>query len=225
MSSTKGKLVRLLGGAFLRRASVVSAEDVSGFRRLVLRGDFPTPTAGTKLQLLLPSDDMRTYSPIASPEGLVLLGWKHAGGPGSRWLSEVQAGSEVRFAGPQRSLELAAGPVIIVGDETSLSVAAAFEAERPGHVHAVFQTSTGDGVRAAAERVGLHRFAVVQRGDTAATVDAVTAARANLPDAVVAVTGGSELVVAVRDALRARGITKTKTKTKTYWIPGKRGLD
>lgn len=223
MSSTKGKLVRLLGGAFLRRASVVSAEDVGGFRRLVLRGDVPTPTAGTKLQLLLPSDHMRTYSPIASPEGLVLLGWKHAGGPGARWLSEVRPGTEIRFAGPQRSLELPPGPVIIVGDETSVAVAAAFEVERPGQVQAVFRASTAADVRAAAARVGLHPVAVVERGDTAATLDAVVAARASAPHATIAVTGGSDLVVAVRSALRAQSISITKTKT--YWIPGKRGLD
>lgn len=78
MSSAKGKLVRLLGGAFLRRASVASAEDVGGFRHVVLRGDMLKPGAGTKLQILLPSDDMRTYTPIASTDGVALLGWKHA---------------------------------------------------------------------------------------------------------------------------------------------------
>src|SRR5690349_13196022 len=101
MSSAKGKLVRFLGGAFLRRAVVAAAEDVGSFRRLVLRGDGPAPSAGSKLQILLPSDDMRTYSPVASSEGIVLLGWKHASGPGARWVSEAQVGAEVRFFGPQ----------------------------------------------------------------------------------------------------------------------------
>jgi NADPH-dependent ferric siderophore reductase len=135
----------------------------------------------------------------------------------------VQPGTEVRFAGPQRSLELPAGPVIVVGDETSVAVAASFEVERHGQVHAVFQAGSVDDVRAAAERVGLGQIAVVPRGDVAATVEAVVAARANVPGAVVGLTGGSELVLAVRSALRARGINNIKTKT--YWIPGKRGLD
>ena len=46
---------------------------------------------------------------------------------------------------------------------------------------------------------------------------------ATSPNAIVALTGGSELVVAVRDALRDAGVRSIKTKT--YWIPGKRGLD
>lgn len=223
MSSAKGKLVRLLGGAFLRRAYVSSAEDVGGFRRVVLRGDVPTPGAGTKFQILLPSDDMRTYTPIAAADGVALLGWKHATGPGARWISEVKLGAELRFVGPQRSLELPAGPVIIVGDETSVAVAASFEVDRPGQVTTVLQAGAVDDVRVAAERVGLRPAAVVPRGDTAATVDAVASAHAAAPRAVVGVTGGSELVLAVRSALRARGITNLKTKT--YWVPGKRGLD
>lgn len=223
MSSAKGKLVRLLGGAFLHRANVAAAEDVGGFRRVVLRGDVPKPAAGTKLQILLPSDDMRTYTPIASPDGVVLLGWKHASGPGARWISEVQPGAELRFVGPQRSLELPAEPIVIVGDETSVAVAASFEAERPGQVTAVFQAIAADDVRAAAARVGLRPVTIVARGDTTATVDAVASAHAASPRAIVALTGGSELVIAVRSALRARGITNVKTKT--YWVPGKSGLD
>jgi NADPH-dependent ferric siderophore reductase len=221
--STKGKLVRLLGGAMLHRARVATAEDVGGFRLVGLRGDVPKPGAGTKLQILLPSDDMRTYTPIATAEGATLLGWKHAGGPGARWLSELQPGSEARFVGPQRSLELPAGPLVVVGDETSVAVAASFEVERPGRIVAVFQATDVNDARAAAQRVGLGLATVVERGDVAATVDAVAAARANEPGAVVALTGGSELVLAVRSALRARGIENVKTKT--YWIPGKRGLD
>jgi NADPH-dependent ferric siderophore reductase len=221
--SAKGKIARLLGGMFLGRARCASAEDIGGFRHLVLRGDMAAPSAGTKLQMLLPSDDMRTYSPVAMPDGVVLLGWKHAGGPGARWIAEVQPGTEVRFAGPQRSLELAAGPIIIVGDETSVAVAAGFEVERPGQVHAVFQVGAVDDARTAAARLGLRPVAVVPRGDIAGVVDAVAKAHGSIPRAVVAVTGGSELVLAVRSALRTRGITNIKTKT--YWVPGKRGLD
>lgn len=222
MSSAKGKLVRLFGGAFLRRAVVSATEDIGSFRRIVLRGDGAAPSAGTKVQVLLPSDDMRTYSPVASPDGIVLLGWKQASGPGARWVSEVQPGAEVRFAGPQRSLELPSGPIILVGDETSVAVAGSFEVERPGQVTAVIQASLVEDARAAGERLGLRSLAVLRRGDTAATVEAVTAAITPARP-VVALTGGSELVLAVRGALRARGISNVKTKT--YWVPGKRGLD
>nr|PZN18807.1 MAG: hypothetical protein DIU78_22200 [Pseudomonadota bacterium] len=215
--------MRLVSRFALARGTVTSAHVVGGFQRLVLKSDAKKPAAGTKLQLLLPSDDVRTYSPIPSPDGIVLLGWTRAGGPGARWMSNARVGDVLPFVGPQRSLELAAGPVVLVGDETSVAVAAALAVERPGEVHAVIQSDTADGVRAAAESVGLRRLDVVPRGDTAATLEAVKAKLSRTPNAIVAVTGGSELVVAVRDALRRAGVTNVKTKT--YWIPGKTGLD
>jgi NADPH-dependent ferric siderophore reductase len=224
MASAKGKLVRLLGGVLLRRARVAAVEEVGpGFRRISLRGDGLPPEPGSKLQILLPSDDMRTYSPIASPEGAVLLGWRHAGGPGARWISDVELGTEVRFVGPQRSLVLPAGPVILVGDETSVAVAASFEVSRPGQVHAVLEGDSVDAVRAAAAAVDLRPAHVAPRGDTAGVLDAILAARAASPRAIVALTGGSELVIATRAALRERGVRDLKTKT--YWIPGRSGLD
>lgn len=223
MSSVKGKLVRLVSRFALARATVASTQVIGGFQRLVLKSDAPKPAAGTKLQLLLPSDDVRTYSPIASPDGIVLLGWLHASGPGSRWMASAQPGEELPFVGPQRSLELAAGPIVLVGDETSVAVAGSFAVERPGQVHAVIQSEAADGVRAAAESVGLRQLDVLPRGDTAATLDAVKAKLTLTPNAVVALTGGSELIVAVRDALRRAGVSTIKAKT--YWIPGKAGLD
>jgi NADPH-dependent ferric siderophore reductase len=225
MSSVKGKLLRL-GSGLLRRASVVECLEVgAGFRRITLRGDAPRPAAGTKLQLLLPSDDVRTYSPIASRDegAIVLLGWMHAGGPGARWVAEVAVGSEVHFAGPQRSLDLPKGAVVIVGDETSVAVAASYAAERRGQVHAILQGSSPEGLREAAESVGLRPAHVAARGDTNGLVEAIVAAHVSAPHAAVGLTGGSELIVAVRAALRSRGIRDIKTKA--YWIPGKTGLD
>ncbi|HEY8432648.1 MAG TPA: hypothetical protein VIL20_29960 [Sandaracinaceae bacterium] len=224
MSSLKGRIARLLSNVAMKRAEIVSVSELGGFSRLLLRCEPSGYEPGTKVQLLLPSDDMRTYSPIRAPEGMVLLGWKHAGGPGSRWLASARAGDEVPFVGPQRSLALdAARPAIVVGDETSVAVAAALSSARPGRVHAVLQSDAADDVRAAAESVGLDAFDLVPRADTAATVRAILAKRSTTPDAIVALTGGSELVTAVRDALRREGVRDVKTKA--YWIPGRTGLD
>lgn len=223
MPSAKGKLVRLLSSVMLKQATVVGIQEVGGFRRLLLRCDLQKFAAGARVQLLLPSDDMRTYTPLRSPEGMILLGWKRAGGPGAHWLSNASVNDELKFMGPQTSLKLGAGPVVIVGDETSVAVAAAFANERPGQSHAVIQTESACDVLQAAKSVNLQQLDVVARGDTTATVDAVAAKLLTLPDAVVALTGGSELVVAVRNALRLSGVRSIKTKT--YWIPGKTGLD
>lgn len=223
MSSVKGKLARWLSGMMLERGTVVEVREVGGFQRLVVRCGARGFAAGTKVQVLLPSDDMRTYTPIPDAEGMTLLGWKHAGGPAARWLASVRAGDEVPFLGPQRSLELEAGPAVIVGDETSVAVAAALASERPGLAHAILQSAASDDVRLAGESVGLRGIEVVPRADTRATVDAVLAKLAIAPDARVALTGGSELVVGVRDALRRAGVKSVRTKT--YWIPGRAGLD
>jgi len=222
--SAKGKIVRLFSGVALTRGAVAQTEAFGGFHRLLVRTDLQRFAAGTKVQLLLPTDDMRTYTPISTAEGMVLLGWKHAaGGPGARWMANARRGDEVLFVGPQRSLELAAGPVVLVGDETSVAVAAAFAAERPGQVHAVIQSDAGSDVLAAAAAVGLDKVDVVARDDAQATAAAVAARLSTIPNAVVALTGCSQLIVDAREALRRSGVRNIKTKT--YWIPGRAGLD
>lgn len=222
MASGKGRLLRLFSEIALKRGTVSAAEDVGGFRRLLVRSDVSAIAAGTKVQLLLPSDDVRTYTPVRSRDGMTLLGWKHAGGPGAGWMTSARVGDEVLFVGPQRSLELDAGPLLIVGDETSVAVAAAFALERKDEVHAIIQATAPDDVRMAARTIGLDRLDAVAPGDHAATADAV---RAKMKSGRyrVALTGGSDLVVGVRAALRNAGADAIKTKT--YWVPGKTGLD
>lgn len=225
MASGNGKVLRLLSAVLLKRASIIDADVVGGFRRLVVRAEVPQFAAGAKIQVLLPSDEARTYTPIPSPHGMTLLAWTHAGGPGARWMASVGVGvgESIQFLGPHRSLELAAGPVVIVGDETSVAVAAAFEAERPRQVHAVIQSNSGQDIRAAAAAaVGLSSLEVVSRGDTIATA-AIVGKLAATAGTALALTGCSALVVSVRDALRAVGIENVKTKP--YWIPGRVGLD
>jgi len=223
MASTKGKLLRLFSAFGLERATLDSLQEIGSFRRMYLRCNVKAFSAGAKVQLLLPCDDTRTYTPIPAPGGIALLGWKHGDGPGSRWLEQVRVGDELPFVGPQRSLELGAGPVVLIGDETSVAVAAAFAMQRPGQVHTVIQSDAASDVRQAAASVGLQHVDIVVRGDTGATVSAVAAKLSTSTNAVVALTGGSELIVDVRDALRHAGVRNIKTKT--YWIPGKTGLD
>jgi NAD(P)H-flavin reductase len=173
MSSAKGKILRFRSGVVLRRGTVIAARDIGGFQRLVVRCERLHVADGQTVQNLLPSDDTRTYTPIPSPGGMVLLGWKAAGGPGSHWLSNARPGDELAFVAPQRSLELDAGPVVLVGDETSVAVAAAFATERPGQTHAVIHADAAFDVRAAADSVGLYKIDVVARGDLHSLVDAV----------------------------------------------------
>jgi NADPH-dependent ferric siderophore reductase len=177
---------------------------------------------GSKVQLLLPSDDVRTYSPLQAPEGMILLGWTRTVGPGASWLVTASEGDEVPYLGPKRSLDLPSGPVVLVGDETSVAMAASYQVERPGQVRAIIQSSSSS-IDAASESLGLTAVDVVAPGDTNATVDRVLAALRVWPQATVALTGGSDLVVSVREILRMGGVSGIKTKA--YWIRGKQGLD
>ncbi len=220
--SAKGKFVRLLSGFALERASVESVRAIGAFRLLDLRWRVNAFAAGDKVQLLLPSDDMRTYTPIASEQGVQLLGWIHGQGPGARWLSSVQRGDVIPFVGPQRSLAVA-GAVVLVGDETSVAVAAALQRERPQQVLAVIQSNAPETVHEACASLNLRDVTVLDAGDTGGSVAAVLAGVTRVPGAVVALTGGASLVVDVRDALRRARVTNVVTKA--YWIPGRSGLD
>lgn len=223
--SVKGKLLRMLGG-FLKEARVTTTENVgTDFRRLVLSGEgLPTPEPGSKVQVLLPSDEVRTWSPIASSDGLILLGYVHAPGPGGAWMREVTVGAQVHFVGPQRSLVLPPGPLIMVGDETSVAVAAGYEVQSRGRVVAsVFEAGDPAATEEAARVAGLRSIHTAPRGDHQAMIEAIVQARAASTEAVIALTGGAHMVLAVREGLRLRGVSGIKTKT--YWIPGRSGLD
>ena len=223
--SVKGKMLRMLSG-FLKEATIRSVEEVgSDFRRVVLSGEgLPTPEPGSKVQVLLPADEVHTWSPIASSDGLVLLGYVHAPGPGGAWMRSVKVGERVHFAGPQRSLVLPPGPIILVGDETSVAVAAGYETQSRGRViAAIFEAGNPSGTLEAATAVGLRAVHTASRGDHPAMLEAIVQARASSAEATIALTGGSELVLAIREGLRARGLSDITTKT--YWIPGRSGLD
>lgn len=195
----KGRIFRALGGLLLHEARVTAVHAEGAFVTLDLDSDALRDAApGDKIQVLLPGDVVRTYTPIPGdvPRLLVYL---HGDTPGPRWARAVRAGDVVRFKGPDRSLALPPGERVIVGDETSVAVAQAYRAaaliETPHAVH------------------GVRTFA---RGDYAGIAAAVPVA------AVVGLTGGAPLVQGVRAELRRRGID---AKVKTYWAPGRTGLD
>lgn len=203
MSSTKGRLLRLLENIVLREARVLSRRAVGPFVELTV-DSLGDAQAGDKIQILLPDNDVRTYTPIPGdpPRLLVHL---HADTPGPRWARSVKPGDTFRFKGPDRSLRLPEGPLVIVGDATSVAVAQSFMLARPGAVTALIEGPF--------EFEAMRTFAP---GDHAAMAAAVP------EKSTVALTGGAPLIVAMRAALRERGID---AKAKTYWAPGRVGID
>lgn len=233
MSSGKGRLLSFFGGLVLTEATITHNEALGPYRRLSLRGEglqAKTFEPGDKLQLLLPGDDVRTYTPITWARGetslLVFLHGETT--PATRWAQAAAPGDVVRFIGPQRSLSLPPGPVVLIGDETSIAVAAALHLARPGQVEAVLSVADEDAARAAAAAVGLHSPTMLARGANTdvhhlAIADAARAAGAGASGVSVGLCGGAGLIQGVRAALRGRGVEGVRVKA--YWAPGKVGLD
>lgn len=174
-------------------ASVTSVQSIGGFLHHLLSSDVTTIPPGTKVQVLFPSDDIRTYT----PEGMALLAWKHAGGSGSQWMANAKTGDELLFVGPQRSLEI--GKSRSCSSETKPAALSPRVTRRRGLERSTpSQSDAADDIREAARVVGLDYVDVVTRGDTAATVEAIREELVKTSDALVTLTGGSELIVAVR---------------------------
>jgi NADPH-dependent ferric siderophore reductase len=196
----------------------------TSFRRIQVRA----PGArgwepGHKIQVLLPGDDVRTYTPIPAfeEEEMTLLVYLQGNSPASRWAQTVQEGDTMPFLGPQRSLSLPDGPVTLVGDATSIAVAAAYASARPGQAAAIFAVPPTLEVDAALASVGLNDARVFRGPVDGALAEAVADA-AVVAGGTIAITGGDALIREVRTALRARSVTP---RVKAYWIAGRAGLD
>lgn len=215
MASTKGRVLQWLGGWVLAEGRVEAVREVDR-NFLVLRVRAPLAAGpGDKIQVLLPEQDVRTYTPIPEdePDVFSLVVLRRGDTPAGRWAASVAVGDTLRFVGPQRSLSLPDGPVGLIGDATSVAVAAAYARRRP--TVAAFVTDVDlTGVLAAVGLAGSPVFSGLNAVERA--VEAVTGPSA------IGVTGGGELVQQARTALRARGVNP---RVKAYWVAGRPGLD
>ena len=210
--SGKGRILEMLGGLALTDARVVAVDTPHPrYRKLSIEGPGLRDGAfqpGDKVQVLLPSKDVRTYTPVSWKSGrAIILAYLHGTGPGARWAAEAKAGDTIRFLGPQRSLRLD-GVEVLAGDETSIGVAAGLATGRT-----VLRVADVEAARAAAASIGVN--AQIFASDQAA-LDALGSPR------VAAVTGGSAWIQAARAALRERG---ANIRVKAYWAPGRVGID
>lgn len=226
--STKARLLRLFGSLVLTEADVLSVSaPAEAFRLVELRARGPGRwQAGDKVQVLLPSDDVRTYTPLrwGSDGAVTLLVYVNGDAPGARWGRQLAAGQRLRFVGPQRSLVMPPGRLTLIGDETSFGVAAAYAGDRPGQVTCVFEVDGAAPMEGLLGALGLGGALVVRREPGAPRGKTVAAALPELRgDGHVGVTGGAALIQAVRAKLRERGAPAPKVKT--YWIEGRAGLD
>jgi ferric-chelate reductase (NADPH) len=240
MTSTKGVLLAAMGRLVLRDARVAEVHEVSAHvRRIVISGEGLLDVvwrAGDKIQVLLPTRDVRTYTPAAwdADKGTTeLLVFDHGDSPGAVWGRRVRAGDGCRFVGPQRSLGRSRGRAgIVFGDETSYAVALAMARAVPSAplacVLEVGDRAEGEAVVAAIGLGDRAQVAVIERRANDAHLADVTSELARglraHPGGELLLTGRAQSIQAVRARLRAAGV-RDRGANKAYWAPGKTGLD
>ena len=222
MSSLKGTLLHLFGRP--GKAEVVDLQSAGdAFVLLTLQG--PSSLAfepGDKVDVLLPGKEVRSYTPFGwDDEGrFKLLVHRHGGAtPTMRWMRTIRVGDVVPFVGPRASLRMIPGPVVMVGDETGLGVAAAFQGSEAHGTTVILEVGEGVDLQPALALTGLQDATVFRRGgELRPILEAIQAAQ----PASFGLTGGKSFTDRVRKGLKDFG--SELPKTRVYWAKGKAGM-
>lgn len=236
MASGKGILLGALGGLVLHDAIVNAIDDVgSSFRAVSLEGDAlrgQSFSPGDKIQMLLPSRDCRTYTPITwdRERGRTeLLVYHHEDSPSGLWIRALRKGDRCRFVGPQRSLRVPteAKRIVLFGDETSCAVALAIAAATsPERLVCIFEITAEEATRLALGELA-RQATIVWRDPGDAHLDRVADGLATAlvePGAELLLTGRAQAIQGARARLKQRAIT-APSAVRAYWSLGRVGLD
>jgi ferric-chelate reductase (NADPH) len=230
-------LAELVSRPLFHTARVTTVEDVTPRVRLIsLAAGWARPGSwrpGDKVQVRMTGLSTRTYTPVVvddAGDGFGLVAFVHGDGPGARWVRGLDVADEVAVFGPRRSLDCSSltGPVVLVGDETAVGLAAAVAGVAGVDLWCAFEATEPDDVRAPAERLGLAVDHVVARTEGGAHRDglaAEVAERIGVGDTTLVASGDAATVAAVRRHLKDQGMRPDRTLAKAYWAEGRRGLD
>ncbi len=219
--------------ALTRDAEIREVEQLDPhFRRIRLGGEQLRGVSwspGDKLQIRTKGLAFRTYTPINwIDETTEILAYIHGPGPGSELTGGWSTGDRCQIFGPRGSLKLATikNRPILVGDETSFGLAAAWRAFAPDRpaTHLFEASHEVSGLLAA---VGIERARVARvQGHGATELDAwVCEAVAADPTAPLVMTGCAQTIKRLRRALKERGLHPSTALTKAYWDENRAGLD
>lgn len=211
----------------------VQANDMlaPGLHRITLQGPQLRErlwSPGDKLQLKLGRGMLtRTYTPMSwdSEAGRTsFVAHTLAPGPGSDWVRQAAPGQPLAVFGPRASLALAEldpAQSLLVGDETALSLAAAW---RPAAV--LLEATVPTAVNMAAQALQLPVQVIGRAPGDDHWPDLAAAARAAIgPATHVVLAGRAATVQHLLRQLKLRGIAGSRISTKAYWANGKTGLD
>ena len=226
-----GLVPRLVTRWLFREARVVRNDIlVPGLHRIELSGPAQRGiqwTAGDKLQLRMGSGlQTRTYTPLSwdAEEGrTAILAHALAAGPGSEWVRRARPGQAVAVFGPRRSLNLSALPAaqgMLVGDETALGLAAAWQP-----ACTILEVDQAEALQPLLGRLGIHATLQPRLADEHHLAHLANAALAQGTDRRFVLVGRARTVQVLRRALRDHGVASSHILAKAYWADGKAGLD
>jgi len=236
MTALTERLADLASGVILDTAQVTEVSRLSpDFVRVELSAAAfrkATWTPGAKLQFRPRRGTMslRTFTPVRWDLGggvTELVGFTHGAGPAAQWFARVAVGEACEVFGPRRSIDLQdpAGPVVFVGDESSVALACALRTVTEDVSH-VFEARDPTGLAAVLAGLGItERVAVVPKAtDRAELLRQAREAAGPEPYSLV-VTGDAATVHAVRRDSRGWPRPPRQVKGKAYWAEGRAGLD
>jgi ferric-chelate reductase (NADPH) len=230
------RLADLASGAMLHTAHVTGLGRLSPeFVRLGLSAEAfrkATWVPGAKLQFRPRRGTMslRTYTPVRWDAGqgvTELIAYTHGDGPAAQWFGQVTDGQACEVFGPRRSIDLreATGPVLFVGDESSVALACALRTVT-GDVSHVFEARDPAGLTGVLAQLGIaERVAVVAKAAGHAELLGRARDAAVEPPYTLIVTGDAATVHAVRRDSRGWRRKPRQIKGKAYWAEGRAGLD
>lgn len=237
-SKHPNRLSRAVSRLWMKPATVTANDRLADrFHLITLEGDALAGVPwrpGQKVQIAMGSAFVtRTYTPLewnASTGRLCILGYAHGDGPGSAWVRAVAPGDACDVFGPRASLDIdrLTGPIMIVGDETSIGLAyAASHHDRTRLVRSCFEVEDIDSAQQVITSLDLQGAALVARRPDNAHIAAV---ETSLSDGVAfqasfVLSGKAETIQRLRRSLKQMSIPATRLVTKAYWAPGKSGLD
>lgn len=239
LKSRAGLLESALLKLFARSARVLDIEDVGdAFRIVTLGGEALRDadwTPGDKIQIQLGGWTQRTYTPMgwdADGGRTRILVYLHAGGPGAQWARALRKGDDCVVFGPRRSVRLARpqSTVIVVGDETSLGLAAALADQMSAPaVLGLFEVSRAGDTAPVIERLEMQGAALCLRLGNDGHFTEMEARLAALlrahPEADVVLTGRAGAIQRMGKLLKRENLAAGRRQSKAYWAPGKTGLD
>lgn len=224
---------------FARSVNVLDIVELgNAFRLITLGGDALRNVAwtpGDKIQMQLGGWVQRTYTPLdwdAVNGRTRILVCLQADGPGTQWARTVRPGDVGIVFGPRRSIQLApsSAPAIIVGDETSLALAAALiHRGAASTTHVLLEVATPDAVLPVLSHLRLDGIHLCPRRPGDAHIAELEASLSSLlmvdATADIVLTGKAATIQRMTRFLQQTGIGAGKRHAKAYWATGKTGLD